>query len=184
MPVEGAMTQMPPLLVNALYGSRQVLAAAKVLSLPWDLVLKPDELDLLAHLPLAWNTRLKRRLGQFKFKRLGPEMIPVRIELNFNLLRGSKEGVIDTLSHETAHAVWPNDGHGPRWAMCCMALGGTGERCGKLEVPVPPKVVARCIFCLQPFYGYRTKKRALRCKNTVQCQENQRKQDRWGIVKA
>lgn len=56
----------------------------------------------------------------------------VQISRHFLKLR-SYEEILNTVSHEVAHAlVGSKEGHGPRWVRLHKQLGGNGERCANL----------------------------------------------------
>lgn len=61
-------------------------------------------------------------------------MVPVRIELAEYLVAQDGDQALDTLLHETAHALAPaGEHHGPRWKAWCRELGARPERCADVE---------------------------------------------------
>jgi len=57
-------------------------------------------------------------------------MVPVRIELAAYLVDQDVDQALDTLLHETAHALAPaGTKHGPAWKGWCRELGAVPERC-------------------------------------------------------
>lgn len=61
-------------------------------------------------------------------------MVPVRIELATYLVEQDGDQALDTLLHETAHALAPaGEHHGPRWKAWCVELGARPDRCASRE---------------------------------------------------
>lgn len=61
-------------------------------------------------------------------------MVPVRIELAAYLVDQDVDQALDTLLHETAHALAPAGAkHGPAWKGWCRELGARPERCADRE---------------------------------------------------
>jgi len=55
--------------------------------------------------------------------------------------------VRDTILHEIAHALCPDDGHGARWRATCRQIGARPIRCYTDEAVVsPPRAAARYRF--------------------------------------
>ena len=86
-------------------------------------------------------------------------------------LLNSLEQVRDTILHEIAHALAPDDGHGPRWRAACRRVGARPVRCyaadGRDGVVSPPRRAARyrigCTTC-----GWWTERRRL-SRRTLVC---------------
>jgi len=68
--------------------------------------------------------------------------------------------VLDTLTHEVAHAlVGPIHGHGPIWKAMAMRLGCIPSACGNPEVVLRPgKWQASCPTCSRRFHKFRRPK--------------------------
>ncbi len=58
-----------------------------------------------------------------------------------------EESVRNVCLHEICHALYPNDGHGHRWQLKYIEIGGDGKRCfDEEEVDTPEtKYIAICI---------------------------------------
>jgi predicted SprT family Zn-dependent metalloprotease len=69
--------------------------------------------------------RAARRFGACFWRRK-------HISLSWKLTRLNSEAEVrDTILHEIAHAMTPNDGHGEKWKATCVAIGAKPERCYK-----------------------------------------------------
>ncbi len=69
------------------------------------------------------NDRMKSNLGRFlRIPKTGEAWIDIHPKV-----LGSVEEQ-DTITHEIAHAMHPDDGHGSKWKAAAKALGGTGKR--------------------------------------------------------
>jgi len=54
--------------------------------------------------PIEFNTRLKRCLGKFRYKRSGGKSIPWKIEMSVEFMKvHPKEHILDVLRHELVH---------------------------------------------------------------------------------
>jgi predicted SprT family Zn-dependent metalloprotease len=93
-----------------------------------------------------------------------------RITLSRTLtLLNTEEEVRDTLLHEIAHALTPDDGHGPRWRAMCRKLGCNPKRCYTDETVIsPPRRAARfeigCPKCNWWHPRHRRTRRKLICR--------------------
>lgn len=79
--------------------------------------------------------------------------------------RNPEARVRETLLHEIAHALEPDDGHGPAWRARCRALGIPAERLADpagLELP-PPRGFLVCDGCGLRAGRYRRPGRPLWC---------------------
>jgi predicted SprT family Zn-dependent metalloprotease len=80
----------------------------------------------------------RRRFGSCRVK---SKMITLSRTLTF--LNPETE-VRDTILHEIAHALTPNDGHGQRWKRKCIEIGARPERCyAESKVVTPARPTAR-----------------------------------------
>jgi hypothetical protein len=73
---------------------------------------------------------------------LADTLVPVQIDLAAYLVDQNVDKALDTLLHETAHALAGSDaGHGPAWKAWCVELGAEPERCADARSAglVPPK---------------------------------------------
>lgn len=71
----------------------------------------------------AWNNR-QRAFGLCNFKKKTIELSRVLTQ------HQTIEEVKNTILHEIAHAIHPEDGHGPKWRKTFIGFGGDGERVG------------------------------------------------------
>jgi predicted SprT family Zn-dependent metalloprotease len=56
----------------------------------------------------------------------------------------SQDQVRDTILHEIAHAMTPDDGHGAKWREACVRVGATPKRCyDDQTVLSPPRSAAQ-----------------------------------------
>ena len=62
---------------------------------------------------------------------------------------GTEDALLNTLTHEVAHAlVGPDADHGPEWQAAHRSLGGNGERCSEVLTDAPKgKYEAVCVEC-------------------------------------
>lgn len=72
-----------------------------------------------------------------------------RIELSGHVMRDWPIAeVIDTILHEIAHALTPNDaGHGDEWRAKCREIGARPDRTYSEDLKVSQRFKARCIGC-------------------------------------
>ena len=89
----------------------------------------------------GWRFRFDHARRRFVCCHYGRKVISLSRPLT--LLNGEPE-VRDTLLHEIAHALCPDDGHGPRWRAKCREIGARPVRCYSDEtVAAPPRRAAR-----------------------------------------
>jgi hypothetical protein len=70
----------------------------------------------------------------YSFPRRALTMVPVRIELAAYLVDQDVDQALDTLLHETAHALAPAGAkHNAVWKRWCVELGARPERCANRE---------------------------------------------------
>lgn len=61
------------------------------------------------------------------------------------LSHGTHEEIIQTILHEVAHALTPDDkGHGADWLAKARDLGYTGGRCADRVLPIKHKYIGHC----------------------------------------
>ena len=53
---------------------------------------------------------------------------------SFHIENGTDESVLNTILHEIAHALCPNDGHGEKWKAKAIEIGCDGKRCSSIQV--------------------------------------------------
>src|SRR5215207_599997 len=88
----------------------------------------------------GWRFRFDNARRRFGSCRSREKVITLSRPLT--LLNG-EEQVRDTILHEIAHALTPDDGHGPQWRAKCREVGARPERCyGEAEVVAPPRRAA------------------------------------------
>jgi hypothetical protein len=92
----------------------------------------------------AWDSA-RRRAGATHFDLRGGG----KITLARDIMAGwSLADCENTIRHEIAHALaGPRAGHGPRWALQCIALGIKPERCwepSEAQPLPPPRYVGTC----------------------------------------
>lgn len=89
----------------------------------------------------GWRFRFDHARRRFGCCRYGSKLISLSRPLT--LLNAEPE-VRDTLLHEIAHALCPDDGHGPRWRQKCREIGAKPRRCYDDEsIASPPRRPAR-----------------------------------------
>ena len=89
----------------------------------------------------GWRFRFDHARRRFGCCRYGSKVITLSRPLT--LLNGEPE-VRDTLLHEIAHALCPDEGHGPRWQEKCREIGARPRRCyDDQSVASPPRRPAR-----------------------------------------
>jgi hypothetical protein len=59
----------------------------------------------------------------------------------------TEEDIIETLLHETAHAMCPSDGHGKNWKRIAVSIGCSGEIKGNFSSANTSKYIAICSKC-------------------------------------
>ena len=108
-----------------------------------------------------WD-KAKRRLGCCKY---GPKIITLSLP---NAQLNEKAVSIETLKHEIAHALTPDDGgHGVAWKRMARQLGCSAERCANQSVNVVKgEYRARCQACGQEFHLHRQTKKNCLCQCT------------------
>jgi predicted SprT family Zn-dependent metalloprotease len=88
-------------------------------------------------LAAGWRFRFDNARRRFGSCRSRDKAITLSRPLT--LLNG-EEQVRDTILHEIAHALTPDDGHGPAWRAKCREVGAKPERCyGEDDVVAPPR---------------------------------------------
>ena len=90
----------------------------------------------LEHVSLAFNPRLTKAFGRYKWDKLGTYK---RIELSKKLvLLNDEERVMRTVLHEIAHALTEGHGHDATWKAKCLEIGGDGiARYSVIDTNVP-----------------------------------------------
>jgi predicted SprT family Zn-dependent metalloprotease len=95
----------------------------------------------------GWNFKINYR----KKRSLGTCYVSKKIITLSNWFIFHKEStesdIIDTLLHEIAHAICPNDGHGKEWRKIALSMGCTGEVRGNFEIEGVSKYIAICSKC-------------------------------------
>lgn len=117
--------------------------------------------EAVANVPVYENPRLNTTFGRFRRKgmRVAGAVVPIRgsevIELNSRVLTDRKI-YRETLGHEIAHAMAPNDGHGDEWRAAARRLGVSTERCASeieaMAIGIDRddrrhRIVGRCLSC-------------------------------------
>jgi predicted SprT family Zn-dependent metalloprotease len=105
----------------------------------------------------------RRRFGSCQ-----PRRKRITLSRTLTLLNAEPE-VRDTILHEIAHALTPDDHHGPRWRAMCLRLGAKPKRCYTDDTVVsPPRRAARweigCPRCDWWHARYRRTRRKLICR--------------------
>ena len=76
----------------------------------------------------GWTLKYSKALTCFGMAKYGPKVIVLSEPLANS---SSIEDVMETLTHEVAHAICGHaEGHGPKWVNTHKAMGGRGERLG------------------------------------------------------
>jgi predicted SprT family Zn-dependent metalloprotease len=113
-----------------------------------------EELMRTHKLPREWSFRFDRskvRYGKCDYARRVISLSAALVALN------TEESVRDTILHEIAHALAPqNAGHGPQWRALARAIGCKGSRCYGDEVRRPsPRFRGECRSCGRQIYRHR-----------------------------
>lgn len=116
----------------------------------------------------------KRRFGVCKYRRLLGSVIGGVIGLSRHLVAlNSEEQVRDTILHEIAHALTPNDkGHGWEWKQMCIKIGAKPERCYKTSEVTQPEMryKAECGGCGQIYQRAKMTKSLATREYSCKCQ--------------
>lgn len=73
-----------------------------------------------------WNIRISKavkKLGSCNYKKKTISLSSIFIE------SGTESTILNTILHEIAHALCPEDGHGKKWKAKALELGCDGKRC-------------------------------------------------------
>ncbi|HEX8525001.1 MAG TPA: SprT-like domain-containing protein [Tepidisphaeraceae bacterium] len=114
----------------------------------------------------GWTFRYdhaRRRFGSCRYR---AKVITLSKPLTF---LNTEDQVRDTILHEIAHALAPEDGHGAKWKAVCRQIGANPKRCySDEEVVSPPRREARyeigCARCGWWHDRHRTTRRKLVCR--------------------
>lgn len=67
------------------------------------------------------------------------------ISLSRHLVRlASDKEIINTILHEIAHALAPDDHHGPMWKRVARSIGCTGDRCHTVDTSALANWIGTC----------------------------------------
>jgi predicted SprT family Zn-dependent metalloprotease len=115
----------------------------------------------------GWTFRFDYARRRFGSCRARQKVITLSRPLTF--LNDETE-VRDTILHEIAHALTPDDGHGAQWKRKCVEIGARPKRCyGDESVASPPRrpapYVMGCTSCGWWVDRRRRTRRKLVCKN-------------------
>lgn len=95
--------------------------------------------ELKPALPVRWNRRLRTSMGRAKCRLDKGRWVPVAVEFNPRLwARATPAERRETVIHEVAHIIanvrhQQSCGHDARWQAVMVELGGSLERCHKVE---------------------------------------------------
>lgn len=97
--------------------------------------------ELLRKVPVEINYRMRTCGGrcQYKRNRYTGMAYEISVDINYDYAsRATEEQVYNTVAHELAHAyhilLTQSTDHGGHWQRIHIAMGGTAERCHKVEV--------------------------------------------------
>jgi predicted SprT family Zn-dependent metalloprotease len=98
-------------------------------------------LAFLRKVPVTINTRLRTKGGLIRYRIQPYTKIAYDLAIEINpdyCLRATDEQVYNTVAHELSHAyhvlLTQSTDHGTMWQSIHRAMGGTAERCHKVEV--------------------------------------------------
>lgn len=112
----------------------------------------------------------KRRFGACHYRTRTITMSRHLVALN------DRDRVLNTLTHEVAHALTPGESHGPKWQAKHIELGGDGKRCYSedTERPEAPWTLV-CAACDKRYPRYRKSRYSYmcrKCKATLEWERN------------
>jgi len=88
----------------------------------------------------------------------------IKISMPLTILN-SEAAFLDTLLHEIAHALTPNQNHNKIWKRKAIEIGASGQRCYEASTitKAPGKYVYICKTCNKEFIRYRRKRTRSAC---------------------
>lgn len=126
----------------------------------------------LSHIPLEIS-RGKRQCGYcaWRFNHTTGKHETSKISISrYHIELNDEKEVKETILHEIAHALVPNQGHNWVWRMKAREIGATGKRCAsKTTVILKGRLTGTCPKCGKVYYRHRAGHRVINSTWTCKC---------------